>query len=233
MSDFNFSLSTFSSSGRLTQVDHAFKAAENSSSCVGLTCHEGVVVGAEKVLSTPLIDASTITRLGKISDNCIAIFSGIVADFRGLLKNTRKKAAEYFYRYNDLMPIERVASHMAGVMQEYTQKGGVRPFGVCVFIVGFDETGSRMYQIDPSGSYYSWKAAGIGKGRENVTSFLEKRYTDTLGLEECITLTIECLKEVHNGLITKDNIELAVVKSDGVVSILTPEEIQDYLEEAE
>jgi hypothetical protein len=37
-------------------------------------------------------------------------------------------------------------------------------------------------QIDPSGSYFAWKASAIGKNMNNAKTFLEKRYSDEVGL---------------------------------------------------
>ena len=53
---------------------------------------------------------------------------------------------------------------------------GVRPFGVALLICGIDDGGAQLYQVDPSGSYWAWKAAAIGKGMINAQSFLEKRF---------------------------------------------------------
>ena len=49
-------------------------------------------------------------------------------------------------------------------MQEYTQSGGVRPFGVSLLVAGMDGDGvPRLFQVDPSGAYFGWKATAIGK----------------------------------------------------------------------
>jgi 20S proteasome alpha/beta subunit len=52
---------------------------------------------------------------------------------------------------------------------------GVRPFGVSLLIAGTDSTGSYLYQVDPSGTYWAWKASAIGKNMVNAKTFLEKR----------------------------------------------------------
>jgi 20S proteasome alpha/beta subunit len=53
---------------------------------------------------------------------------------------------------------------------------GVRPFGVSLLVAGYDESkGHSLYQVDPSGSYYPWKATAIGKNQVNAKTFLEKR----------------------------------------------------------
>jgi len=39
----------------------------------------------------------------------------------------------------------------------------VRPFGVSLMMAGYDDNGPQLYQIDPSGTYFAWKASAIGK----------------------------------------------------------------------
>lgn len=51
----------------------------------------------------------------------------------------------------------------------------MRPFGVSLLLAGRDENGPQLYQIDPSGSYFAWKASAIGKNYSNAKTFLEKR----------------------------------------------------------
>lgn len=60
----------------------------------------------------------------------------------------------------------------------YAESGGVRPFGVSLLLAGLDDNGPQLYQIDPSGSYFAWKASAIGKNMVNAKTFLEKRYSD-------------------------------------------------------
>jgi len=53
---------------------------------------------------------------------------------------------------------------------------GIRPFGVSLLVAGWDVgRGSTLYQVDPSGSYWAWKASAIGKNMVNAKTFLEKR----------------------------------------------------------
>ena len=52
----------------------------------------------------------------------------------------------------------------------------MRPFGVSLLLAGRDDNGPQLYQIDPSGSYFAWKASAIGKNMTNAKTFLEKRW---------------------------------------------------------
>ena len=111
---------------------------------------------------------------------------------------------------------------VARVMQEATQSGGVRPYGVSLLIAGWDDGiepetkeakegeseaekleskkqrktggilkgGPSLYQVDPSGSYFPWKATAIGKSSTSAKTFLEKRYNDSLELEVSSVLAV-------------------------------------------
>lgn len=58
---------------------------------------------------------------------------------------------------------------------------GVRPFGVSLLVAGWDsDHGPSLYQVDPSGSFWAWKASAIGKNMVNAKTFLEKRYAFVL-----------------------------------------------------
>jgi 20S proteasome subunit alpha 2 len=54
---------------------------------------------------------------------------------------------------------------------------GVRPFGVSLLIGGYDKETKQpvIFQCDPSGAYFAWKATALGKNNINAKTFLEKR----------------------------------------------------------
>jgi 20S proteasome subunit alpha 2 len=82
-------------------------------------------------------------------------------------------------------------------MQEFTQSGGVRPFGVSLLIAGVDDEGPQLYQVDPSGAYFGWRASAIGKNFTNAKTFLEKRYSEDMELEDTVR-TSSRFGDVHS-----------------------------------
>merc|ERR1711872_297359 len=133
-------------------------------------------------------------------------------DYRVLLTRARKIAQVYAKKYAEQIPPSQLVQKVANVMQEYTQSGGVRPFGVSLLIAGWDEDERRpyLYQCDPSGAYFPWKATAMGKNFINGKTFLEKRYTDDLELDDAVHTAILTLKESFEGQMSKDNIEIGV-----------------------
>ncbi|GJN41065.1 hypothetical protein PR202_gn00390 [Eleusine coracana subsp. coracana] len=123
------------------------------------------------------------------------------------------------------IPVTQLVRETAAVMQEFTQSGGVRPFGVSLLIAGYDDNGPQLYQVDPSGSYFSWKASAMGKNVSNAKTFLEKsmqncnvlvgtRYTEDMELDDAIHTAILTLKEGYEGQISSRNIEIGIIRSD-------------------
>jgi 20S proteasome subunit alpha 2 len=153
-------------------------------------------------------------------------------DFRVLVRDARKKAQQYFLTYRDIQPVTQVVKESALLMQEYTQSGGVRPFGVSCLVAGYDDDGPQLFQVDPSGAAFGWKATAIGKNFVNAKNFLERRYNEDMELDDAVHVALLTLRESYEGEMTANNIEVAVVDSSRVFRILTPEEVRDYLEEA-
>lgn len=153
-------------------------------------------------------------------------------DFRVLVKNARKEAQKYFLTYREIQPVNQIARESALLMQEYTQSGGVRCFGVSCLVAGYDDDGPQLYQVDPSGAAFGWKATAIGKNYVNAKNFLERRYNDEVELDDAIHIALLTLRESYEGEMTEFNIEVGVVGADKVFRILSSSEVRDYLDEA-
>ncbi len=153
-------------------------------------------------------------------------------DFRLITRNSRKSAQKYYLTYREIQPVAEVVRECALVMQEYTQSGGVRPFGVSVLSAGYAQDGPQLFQIDPSGAAFEWKATAIGKNYINAKNFLERRYMDDMELDDAVHIALLTLRESFEGEMTEFNIEVGVVGPDRIFRVLSPAEIRDYLDEA-
>lgn len=131
------------------------------------------------------------------------VYSGMGPDFRVLADKARKVSHSNYKRiYNEYPPTRILVQDIARVVQEATQSGGVRPYGVSLLVAGWDDKpagtgngGPALYQVDPSGSYFPWKATAIGKSATSAKTFLEKRYAEGLELEDAIHIALLTLKE--------------------------------------
>eukprot|EP01086_Lenisia_limosa_P015488 TRINITY_DN4994_c0_g1_i1.p1 TRINITY_DN4994_c0_g1~~TRINITY_DN4994_c0_g1_i1.p1 ORF type:complete len:211 (+),score=47.09 TRINITY_DN4994_c0_g1_i1:58-690(+) len=183
---YSFSLTTFSPSGKLVQIEYALAAVGSAPTSLGIRAKNGVVLATEKKLPNPHVVASSIEKVSVLADHVGSVYSGMGTDYKVLVEHARKKAEAYHRLYNDPAPVKDVVKNVASLMQEYTQSGGVRPFGVSMLICGYDHTGPTLHQVDPSGSSFPWKATAIGKNMINAKTFLEKRYSPDMELDDAI-----------------------------------------------
>ncbi|CAG8719922.1 15540_t:CDS:2, partial [Acaulospora morrowiae] len=213
MSDrYSFSLTTFSPTGKLVQIEYALNAVAQGVTSIGIKATNGVVIATEKKTASPLIDDSSLEKVANVCPNIGIVYSGMGPDFRVLLSRARKAAQKYKRVYNEYPPTNILVKEVASVMQEFTQRGGVRPFGVSLLIAGYDDnTGPALYQVDPSGSYWAWKASAIGKNMVNAKTFLEKRYNEEMELEDAVHTSILTLKEGFEGQMTENSIEIGII----------------------
>lgn len=208
----------------------------------------GAVVVSEKKSPSPLVDKRTVEKVAMVCPTVGIVYAGMGPDARVLTMKARKSAQAYKRTYGQYPTTLALVKDIAAMMQEATQSGGVRPFGVSLLVIGTDERCSpgvasnsaagtalsattSLYQVDPSGAYWPWRASAIGRSMTNAKSFLEKRYVDDLELEDAVHLAILTLKEAFEGQMTKDNIEIGVVlAATGAFKKLSPAEIDDYLQ---
>lgn len=244
---YSFSLTTFSPSGKLGQIDYALAAVKQGVTSLGIKSTNGVVIATEKKSSSVLALPNTLSKVSLITPDIGAVYSGMGPDFRVLIDKCRKVAHTNYKRvYGDYPPTKILVSEVAKIMQEATQSGGVRPFGVSLLVAGHDEhNGFSLYQVDPSGAYFPWKATAIGKGATAAKTFLEKRWNDELELEDAIHIALLTLKESVEGEFNGDTVEIAIVGDVDQELLgyagdshakgprfkkLTPEEINDRLD---
>jgi len=231
-SAYSFSLTTFSRTGKLLQIEYALNAVANGRTSLGICARNGVVIVSDKKVQSSLIDSDETSKVEQITPSAGMTFSGVGPDYRVLVRKARKSSQAYFRQYREQQPIGQLVKGVAGVMQQYTQSGGVRPFGVSLLVAGYDEDGPSLYQVDPSGAYFGWRATAIGKNYVNGKAFLEKRFNEEMELEDAVHTALLTLREGFEGEMTADNIEVAIVDETKVFRSLSVAEIQDYLDEA-
>lgn len=114
--------------------------------------------------------------------------------------------------------------------QKYTQSNGRRPFGISCLVAGFDYDGApHLFQTEPSGIFYEWKANATGRSAKTVKEFLEKYYAEeeVKTQKGAVKLAIRALLEVVQS--GHKNLEIAVMRRSQPMKMLTPEEIDSYV----
>lgn len=205
-------VSVFSPEGRIYQVEYAREAVENGSPTVGVRAENGVVLAALTSPTSPL--ALSTTKLHRIEGSIGAATTGYVPDGRRLVDDLRVGTQQQRLRYGEQPDVEAVSKQVADKLQESTQVGGRRPFGSSLIIGGVDDTGPRLFAVEPGGTPREWMAVADGNRREEYIRFFEDNYTEDISLEEAEELAVEAFSEVSQEEVSSDTVSLATVDTE-------------------
>ncbi|GBE58605.1 proteasome subunit alpha type protein [Babesia ovata] len=205
---------TFSQEGRLYQVEYALEAINNANLTVGVLCDQGVVLVADKPLTTQLLDPGKINeKLYKLDAHMFCAVAGLTADATVLINVCKLYAQRHRYRFGQPQNVEQHVVEICDLKQSYTQYGGLRPFGVSFLFAGWDShLGFQLYHTDPSGNYAGWKATAIGRNSQPAQTLLRQEWKEGLSLDDALYLAIKVLTKAMDSTVQKaDKIEVGIL----------------------
>ncbi|MDS0293362.1 archaeal proteasome endopeptidase complex subunit alpha [Halogeometricum luteum] len=225
-------ITIFSPDGRLYQVEYAREAVKRGTASIGVRTSEGVVLAADKRSRSPLMEPTSVEKIHKADDHIGIASAGHVADARQLIDFARRQAQVNRLRYGEPIGIETLTKNVTDHIQQYTQVGGARPFGVALLIGGIENGTPRLYETDPSGTPYEWKAVSIGADRGDLQDYLEENYREDLTLDEGIGLALRAIASTNDDELDAGGVDVGTVSGETEKFVeLTNDEISEYIAE--
>ena len=226
-------ITVFSPDGRLFQVEYAREAVKRGTTTVGLKFKDGVVLIVDKRIASRLMEPKSIEKIFQIDHHIGCATSGLVADARILVDQARIIAQINKVTYDENMGVEDLVKRICDYKQNYTQYGGVRPFGTALLVVGVDDMGEHLFETDPSGALVSYKAGSIGAGRNAVMEVFEDQYREGMPQDEAIVLGLRALKKAtEEEKLNPKAVEIGLVKRGEDFRRLTDSEVEAYIGKA-
>ena len=223
-------LTVFSPEGRLFQVEYALEAVRRGTLAVAIKSREAVCLAAQIKIPSTLMDADSIDKIFQVDEHVGVAISGLHADSRALINYARVQAQSFRLTYDEPVRLSMLVKAIADIKQQYTQYGGIRPFGCALFFIAIDGAGTQIYTTSPSGIYRSFKAYALGSGESTAREYLTENYKEDLSFEELIHLSLNTMKESINDDLAKETTRLAYIKSeDNKFHECTKDEIDNFL----
>jgi len=223
-------ITVFSPDGRLFQVEYAREAVKRGTTTVGLKFKDGVVLIVDKRIASRLMEPKSIEKIFQIDHHIGCATSGLVADARILVDQARVLAQINKITYDERAAVEDLVKRICDYKQNYTQYGGVRPFGTALLVAGVDEQGEHLFETDPSGALVSYKAGSIGAGRNVVMEVFEEDYQEGMSMEDAVTLGLKALKKAtEEEKLNPKAVEIGVVRHGDNFRRLDESEVETFI----
>ena len=206
-------ITMFSPDGRLLQVEYAKKTVRQGSTAIGIACTDGVVLVADKRIIDKLIIPESVEKIFQIDDHIAATASGIISDARVLVERAQVKAQQHRGTYDTPIDTNTIVKDTAALCQICTQSGGLRPFGVSLIIAGVDADGPKLFETDPTGIFFQFKAAVIGEGEVEIEEILGKEYNERLTVQEGLVLALSALNRVLDKNFSVERVDAAYIST--------------------
>ncbi|HTP56520.1 MAG TPA: archaeal proteasome endopeptidase complex subunit alpha [Thermoplasmata archaeon] len=223
-------ITVFSPDGRLFQVEYAREAVRRGATTAGVVYANGVVLIADRRIPNPrLAEPSSLEKIHQIDENIACATAGLVADARVLVDYARLAAQVNRVTYAEPMTVELLVRRICDYKQQYTQFGGVRPFGTALLVGGYDDAGIHLFETEPSGSLTSFKAASTGGNKGPVMEVFEQKFKPGLDRDAAVLLALEALRA---GLEESGNlaqVEVCTVERDEGMTRFGSDEIQKFV----
>ena len=214
MMGYDRAITLFSPDGRLLQVEYAKKTVRQGSTAIGIVCSDGVLFVTDKRIIDNLILPESVEKIWQIDDHIGVTASGILSDARVLIERAQVRAQQHRLTYDTMIDVLSVVKDMCELKQICTQSAGLRPFGVSLIVGGIDNEGPVLYETDPTGIYFQYKATVIGEAETEIEQILHKKYSEKMTIEEGLKLIVSSLKKVLGNDFHAERIDGAYIKTD-------------------
>lgn len=236
---------TWSPQGRLFQVEYATEAVKQGSLVVGLRNKDvGFLIGFKSRKSNL---ASYQEKLFRVDSHVGCAVCGLTADGRIMLKHMRQLSLNTTYMYEEPVRMEKLMIEVDRKYRKGTMRGGRRPYGVSLLILGCDrQPGSdvRLFEAAPAAVSSEYVAAVCGDRSQGAKTYFEQNYKsfDAASERELLLHGLTALGKcvIHRNATTGavvnqldlENISVGVVrKSTGLFEVIDNSQIKDAIDE--
>lgn len=213
MMGYDRAITMFSPDGRLLQVEYAKKTVKQGSTAIGIVCKDGVVLVTDKRIVDKLVVPESVEKIFQIDDHIAATASGILSDARVLVERAQMKSQQHSVTYDTSIDVVSVVKNVCDLKQICTQSGGLRPFGVSLLIAGIDEDVPKLYETDPTGIFFEYKASVIGEGEQEVEKIIHDEYKEDMSIDDGMKLAVKAIKKALNDDFSAERLDCVYITS--------------------
>jgi len=192
--------------GRLILVDSALEAVSRGSTTIGIRTPNFAMIASQIKPTHPLMEPSE--KIFPIDFHIGATGAGYIGDILQLIDTLRLESQKHRLTYETPIDIDSLAKHLSSFLHNYTTYA-VRPQAASMIVVGEDQTGIQLYQVDPSGTFFRGSGFAIGQASETALDTITKGYNKNLSLDQAVELG---RKAIEKALGEKPIVETGIIE---------------------
>ncbi len=192
--------------GRLILVDSALEAVSRGSTTIGIKTPNFAMIASQIKPTHPLMEPSE--KIFPIDFHIGATGAGYIGDILQLIDTLRLESQKHRLTYETPIDIDSLAKHLSSFLHNYTTYA-VRPQAASMIVVGEDQTGIQLYQVDPSGTFFRGSGFAIGQASETALDTITKGYNRDMSLDQAVELG---RKAIEKALGEKPIVETGIIE---------------------
>jgi len=158
---------------------------------VGVVCKDGVILASERRVNYGyFVMSKSGKKVFRISDKIGAACAGIVADMQILTREVTAHLNIYSFEREQSVTVRTAAKLMGSLLFERRYF----PYLAQTIVGGIDETGAKLFVLDPLGSVIEDKFTAVGSGSEIAMGLLESDFKEGMSIDDAKGLVRKAIK---------------------------------------
>ena len=182
---------------------------------IGIVCKDGVVLASERRVSYGyFVMSKTGKKVFKIADKIGAACAGIVADMQILTREVSAHLNIYSFEREQSVTVRTAAKLMGSLLFERRYF----PYLAQTIVGGIDESGPKLFVLDPLGSVIEDKFTAVGSGSEIAMGLLESDFKDGMSVEDAKGLVRKAIKAASaRDIASGEGLDMLIITDKGVL----------------
>jgi proteasome beta subunit len=184
---------------------------------LGLVCKDGIVLAADKrTTGGSLIVRKDSDKITQVTDNMAITTAGTVSDIQMFIKLFRAELKLRNIRNGRVNSVKEASSLAARMMYDSARQ--YFPSMTQILLGGYDNTGMRLYTIDPDGAVLEFKDYfTTGSGSIVVFGVLENSFKENMSIKEGEELAVRAVSAaIQRDTASGNGIDVVTITKEGV-----------------
>lgn len=193
--------------------DKIDKLTYRGTTTVGVVSKDGIILSSDtRVTMGSFIAHKKGKKVYKIDDHLAMTISGNVADAQQTVEILKANTRLYRLENKRPMPVKSAARLIANLFFS----ARLAPMVAQILVGGLDDSGPRIYALDPFGGLTEEKCVATGSGSPIAYGVLEDKYREDMSVSEALPTVVQSvISAMRRDAASGDSFDVSIVDQKG------------------